>query len=661
MSHPRYLTKSRFKLATECPTKLYYTGKKEYPNTLLEDSFLMALAEGGFQVGELAKCYFPGGHDVKTLDYDASLRETNELLKQENVIIFEPAISHESLLVRVDILVKRGKHLDLIEVKAKSFDNAEEEPFLNKNGTLKSIWKPYLYDVAFQKYVLKQAFPECSVHGYLMMADKNARCPSDGLNQKFKITKDNRGRTGVSISSSLSDADLAGKILRKVLVDDYIDMIHAGTDSKEAQPYSFRERVAIWSVLYARDEKIPPLISATCARCEFRANEKEKALGVKSGFEECWSSALGWSQEDFLSDTVLDIWNFRRKDRCIEDGAIKLDDITEDDIFPQENGKAGLSSSERQWLQVKKSQEKDLSIWLDRGGLEVEMGRWTYPLHFIDFETTMVAIPFNKGRHPYEGIAFQFSHHIVYEDGRIEHKGQYLNAERGIFPNYDFVRALKAELDQDDGTIFRYAAHENTFLNLIYRQLTEDSANVSDQESLCMFIRSITKSVSNSVDEWQGKRCMVDLLELVKRYYYDPRTKGSNSIKQVLPAILNSSDYLQEKYSKPIYGAEGGTPSHNFKDWQWIVKENGTVVDPYKLLPKLFQDVSDKDFALLSADTELKDGGAALTAYARMQFEEMSDYEREELQKALLKYCELDTLAMVMIYEGWRELLRSNL
>ena len=40
-----------------------------------------------------------------------------------------------------------------------------------------------------------------------------------------------------------------------------------------------------------------------------------------------------------------------------------------------------------------------------------------------------------------------------------------------------------------------------------------------------------------------------------------------------------------------------------------------------------------------------------------MQFEEMSDIEREEIKKALLKYCELDTMAMVMIYEAWREWL----
>lgn len=71
----RYLTKSRFKLAEECPTKLFYTGKKEYPDKKGEDPFLAALAEGGFQVGELAKCYFPGGTNITSLDYEESLRQ----------------------------------------------------------------------------------------------------------------------------------------------------------------------------------------------------------------------------------------------------------------------------------------------------------------------------------------------------------------------------------------------------------------------------------------------------------------------------------------------------------------------------------------------------------------------------------------------------------
>ena len=35
MTKPRYLTKSRFKLAVQCPTKLFYTGKKDtYRDTM---------------------------------------------------------------------------------------------------------------------------------------------------------------------------------------------------------------------------------------------------------------------------------------------------------------------------------------------------------------------------------------------------------------------------------------------------------------------------------------------------------------------------------------------------------------------------------------------------------------------------------------------------
>jgi hypothetical protein len=285
------------------------------------------------------------------------------------------------------------------------------------------------------------------------------------------------------------------------------------------------------------------------------------------------------------------------------------------------------------------------------------MASWTFPLHFIDFETTMVALPFNAGRRPYEAIAFQFSHHLVHADGRVEHKGEYLDDRQGVFPNYDFVRALRDELSGDQGTVFRFATHENTFLNHIYRQLTEDPSEIPDRKELLDFIKAITHSSKGNLDSWSGDRDMVDLRDLVKRYYYDPATKGSNSIKKVLPAILASSAYLQEKYAAPIYGAANGIPSRNFNDWRWIQKEEGAVVDPYKLLPPLFRDVSEHDVELLTRDNEIREGGAAMTAYARLQFEDMSDYERRELRRALLQYCELDTLAMVMIYEGWREMV----
>ena len=64
------------------------------------------------------------------------------------------------------------------------------------------------------------------------------------------------------------------------------------------------------------------------------------------------------------------------------------------------------------------------------------------------------------------------------------------------------------------------------------------------------------------------------------------------------------------------------------------------------------------EIELLFEDEYLKEGGAATIAYAKLQFTHMSDFEREELRKALLKYCELDTLAMVMIVEAWRDVVK---
>jgi hypothetical protein len=53
----------------------------------------------------------------------------------------------------------------------------------------------------------------------------------------------------------------------------------------------------------------------------------------------------------------------------------------------------------------------------------------------------------------------------------------------------------------------------------------------------------------------------------------------------------------------------------------------------------------------------ISEGGAAATAYARLQFETLSPESRVKLERALLRYCELDTLAMVMVVQGWRKAL----
>lgn len=650
----RYLTKSRFNLGMQCPTKLYYTGKREYANKNIDDSFLLALAKGGFQVGELAKHYFAGGHNIETLDYKEALQETNELLLKDNVTIYEAAVRYDNFFIRTDILIKEGNKIELVEVKAKSIRSSDE--FYNKKkDKIDSSWREYLQEVAFQKYVLSKAFPDYRISAFLMLADKEAKCPTEGLNQKFRIIEKN-GRKKIKVSDDLSEEDLNPPILLKINVDDVCEMIYKDDYNLDGGTYKFPELIETLAMRYKNDSRIGSDIGKKCKGCEFKASDEEIKEGYKSGFYECWNDSLGWTDEDFKEDTVLDIWDFRRADSLISNGKIKLTDISQEDIGVKADDKPGISRTYRQWTQVEKSQNKDNTYWIDKDNLLKEMNSWTYPLHFIDFETSTVAIPFNKGRRPYEQIAFQFSHHIVHENGKVEHKGQYINTEPGIFPNYDFLRELKRNLEQDQGTIFRFAAHENSILNAIYTQLKEDKNDIPDREELCEFIKSITKSVSSSSEVWEGPRNMVDMYELVVRYYYDPAMKGSNSIKAVLPAILNSSEYLQDKYSKPVYGSED-IPSLNYDKWTWIEIDNDKVVDPYKLLPKMFEDVSDKDYLLLNND-QLKDGGAAMTAYAMMQFSEMSDYERDEIKNALLKYCELDTLAMVMIYEGWRTMIQ---
>ena len=80
----RRLTKSRFQLAMSCPAKLYYDGKPAYANRSLEDAFLNALAEGGFQVGALAPTGFddpgPVGYGgLVTWDPDTQALETYQL------------------------------------------------------------------------------------------------------------------------------------------------------------------------------------------------------------------------------------------------------------------------------------------------------------------------------------------------------------------------------------------------------------------------------------------------------------------------------------------------------------------------------------------------------------------------------------------------------
>ena len=647
---PRYLTKSRFKLAVECPTKLFYTNKKNYRDLKQEDSFLQALADGGFQVGEFAKYLFPTGILIESKDNaEAEANTLAYLAENDEVILFEPAIRFNDLFIRVDVLIKRQNSFELIEVKAKSYNSADPQ-IEGVRTPILSEMLPYIQDVAFQKYVLSQRFSGKPIASYLMMPDKSVNATIDGLNQLFKVQRDGRS-TEVIVSSATSKCvNQNASLLAKVNVDQYVDIVmRDGIDYPRGHD-SLQNLASTWAQSYRDDVRIDPVLHSGCAKCEFRSHPGD---GYLNGYLECMTQAMELSVKEIEAGTVLDIWNFRGKDKLIEKRVFKLARVTEDDLKVKDD-KDGLSNSQRQWLQCNGiPKDDDLGgFYFDQNVFENHHKKWEYPLHMIDFETSTTALPFFEGMRPYESVAFQFSHHVIEMDGSVKHVGQFICAEPGAFPNFEFVRELKKQLEVDGGTIFRWAAHENTILNHIGIQLQKRSTVVHDADELLSFIANVTDD---------GIRSMVDLNEIAKRTYFHPETKGRTSIKKVLPAVLRTSQFLKDKYQKPIYGAEASIPnsiqSLNLRDFTWWQLDGGAVADPYGKLKTIVDDMlGEEGEGILDAEElEITEGGAAAMAFGRLQFEDLTDQDRKRIKNALLRYCELDTLAMVMIVEAWKD------
>ena len=641
----RYLTKSRFKMAVECPRKLHYAGKKDiYRDTKKEDTFLQALADGGFQVGELAKYLYPDGIEVYHKGNADALAETAALLKRESVTLFEPAIAYGAYLVRVDVLIKTGNSIKLVEVKAKSIKSDDHQ--IEGRGGLKSAFKPYVEDIAFQKYVIGLAYPEYHITSYLLMPDKTQTAVIDKMNQLFKVKKVG-SESEVITDPAAHDLAFDQSLLHEFNVDHYVDLVHERGLNFPNGTGSMEEMAAVWAKAYAEDVAIPAPIGAQCASCEFKAAPNDN---LRSGFHECWKEANSWSDDDFNAPTLLDLWNYRGKQKLMDARIRRLSEVTQEHLN-YAPGDEGLSNSARQWMQVQWSTDdvseelKSAGFFIDHEYMAKEMDRWRFPLHFIDFETSTSALPFHIGMNPYESVAFQFSHHTLDKDGLLKHANEFLLAEAGRFPNYEFARALQAALSGNDGSVFMWSSHENTILSHIITQLNTRSDAPEDKTELIAFLQTLIKG---------GNRAMVDLKIIAQKGYFHPSTNGSNSIKKVLPAVLESSAFLRERYSKPIYGADDGIPSSNFRNMTWWKEDaQGFVQDPYDALKD--NEVTDQSAAAIdSDDLEIAGGGEASMAYGRLQFEALPAETQKSIKDKLLRYCELDTLAMAMIVEAWK-------
>ena len=607
----KYLSKSDFKVAQTCATKLYYK-KNKYPSLNEENDYLNLLADGGFMIGKLAQLLYPEGYEIEGNVTD-SINLTEQLISSnENVVLFEPSIFVDNQLVRVDIFIKKGNDIEIIEVKSKSYnsDDLALSKVPNKKGKIKNYWldvdfKPYLEDIAYQKKVVQEKFPECNVKAYLMMPDKSKINQHEDLIKWFVLNKRN-GQTVVDFMGD--EANL--KALRQ-----YNFM---GVECVDEEIQSIEIDIAISSQLFKasilNNEKINTPISIKCKSCEYKIEDSSK-----SGFNECWGS-LANPNPHILDLGQLGHVNNHSKNtinELISRGKTSLKDIPLECVV-----KDKPYYNDRPFYQLMIDNEFLLNEY-NEAIINIQ-----YPLHFIDFETCSMAVPFHKGMRPFQNVIFQWSCHTLHEDGRLEHS-EWLNVS-DYYPNIEFAKSLRKQIGTS-GTVFTWSQYENTQLRAIRNTLAESK---DFDEDLLRWLESIIV-----IDKNDTSNRILDMHDLAKFYYFHPLMGGRTSIKVVLPSVLQET---KNTISKSLLQQEN----------LYQLNQEGKLIDPYKLLEeRIIEDTK-------SQVIKVKNGGDAMVAYREMLYGLTRNNldAKKTYSDALKKYCKLDTLAMVIIWFHWQDL-----
>jgi hypothetical protein len=139
MKRKPFLSKSKFVAGVQCLKRLYW--KVYQPDLAAEiDDQVQAVMDQGKAVGVEAQKAFPGGV-LAEADYQhthAALEETARLMANPQVpAVYEAALEHDGILVRVDILERQPRNRwRLVEVKSST-----------------QVKGHYRYDVAIQRHV----------------------------------------------------------------------------------------------------------------------------------------------------------------------------------------------------------------------------------------------------------------------------------------------------------------------------------------------------------------------------------------------------------------------------------------------------------------------------------------------------------------------------
>lgn len=155
---------------------------------------------------------------------------------------------------------------------------------------------------------------------------------------------------------------------------------------------------------------------------------------------------------------------------------------------------------------------------VDKVRVKSLLGKLEYPLHFFDFETYNPAVPNWEYSSPWQQIPFQYSLHILHEDGNLEHF-EYLHIKT-CDPRPELIATMKSHFLERGSLVVYYAPFEISRI----KEMAKDFPQHAD------FLLPLCSRV------W-------DELEVFKHCFDDHRLALSKSIKVVLPTYVPELSY----------------------------------------------------------------------------------------------------------------------
>ena len=201
--------------------------------------------------------------------------------------------------------------------------------------------------------------------------------------------------------------------------------------------------------------------------------------------------------------------------------------------------------------------------WLSPG-LKEALERVRYPVHHLDFETFMPAVPKFPTTRPYQAIPTQWSNHVELPGGEVRHD-EYLCPDSRD-PREELAAALLHSLG-DEGSICVYSGYERAIL-----------------ERLAEALPALRRPLLGLMPR------LWDLFQVIHDHYYHPAFQGSYSIKTVLPAVAPSLGYTDLQIQ------EGGTAA---REYARMVFDEMDLIERLNLREALVQYCARDTFAML--------------------------------------------------------------